>query len=106
MFGSCRSYTLDDLERQRKLCQSHWSAKYRSRSPGQCTCQVRRSGRSVMQGTMVVVELYSIRILILIIMSNFDINVQTNGRTNGWMNGKGDAYVANSGGQGDVSCKV
>ena len=25
--------------------------------PGQCTCQVRRSGRCVMQGMMVVVEL-------------------------------------------------
>ena len=36
-------------------------------------------------------------------MSNFDINVdrQTDGRTNG----KADAYVAKSGGQGDVSCK-
>ena len=31
-------------------------AKYRSRSLGQCTCQVRRSGRCVMQGIMVVVE--------------------------------------------------
>ena len=31
--------------------------KYRSRSLGQCTCQVRRSGRCVMQGMMVVVEL-------------------------------------------------
>ena len=28
------------------------------------------------------------------------------GRTNGRTNGKGDAYVAKSGGQGDVSCKV
>ena len=47
----------EDLERQRKLCQSQWSAKYRSRSLGQHTCQVRRSGRCVMQGMMVVVEL-------------------------------------------------
>ena len=38
-------------------CQIHWSAKYRSRSLGQCTCQVRRSGRCVMQGMMVVVDL-------------------------------------------------
>ena len=38
-------------------CQSHWSMKYRSRSPGQCTCQVRRSGRCVMQGMMAVAEL-------------------------------------------------
>ena len=39
--------------------QSQWSAKYRSRSLGQCTCQVWRSGRcvNVMQGMMVVVEL-------------------------------------------------
>ena len=36
-------------------------------------------------------------------MSNFDINVETNRRTNGQMNGKGDAYVTKSGGQGDVS---
>ena len=42
---------------QRKLCQSQWSTKYRSRSLGQHTCQVRRSGRCVMQGMMVVVEL-------------------------------------------------
>ena len=40
-----------------KLCQSQWSEKYRSRSLGQHTCQVRRSGRYVMQGIMVVVEL-------------------------------------------------
>ena len=39
------------------LCKSQWSAKYRSRSLGQHTCQVRRSGRCVMQGMMVVVEL-------------------------------------------------
>ena len=38
-------------------CQRQWSAKYRSRSLGQHTCQVRRSGRCVMQGMMVVVEL-------------------------------------------------
>ena len=31
--------------------------KYRSRSLGQHICQVRRSGRCVMQGMMVVVEL-------------------------------------------------
>ena len=41
-------------------------------------------------------------------MSNFDINVDkwTNGQTNGQTNGKADAYVAKSGGQRDVSCKV
>ena len=37
-------------------------------------------------------------------MSNFDINVDR--RTNGQTYGKADAYVAKSGGQGDVSCKV
>ena len=47
----------ENLERQRKLCQSQWSTKYRSRSLGQCTCQVWRSGRCVIQGMMVVVEL-------------------------------------------------
>ena len=30
----------------------------------------------------------------------------TYGQTNGQMNGKADAYVAKSGGQGDVSRKV
>ena len=39
-------------------------------------------------------------------MSNFDTNVETNRRTNGQVNGKRDAYVAKSGSQGDVSCKV
>ena len=38
-------------------CVSQWSAKYRSRSQGQHICHVRRSGRCVMQGMMVVVEL-------------------------------------------------
>ena len=37
--------------------KSQWSAKYRPRSLGQHICQVRRSGRCVMQGMMVVVEL-------------------------------------------------
>ena len=37
-------------------------------------------------------------------MSNFDINVDR--RTDGQTYGKADAYVAKSGGQGDVSCKV
>ena len=37
-------------------------------------------------------------------MSNFDINVDR--RTDRRKNGKGDAYVAKSGGQGDASCKV
>ena len=41
-------------------------------------------------------------------MSNFDINVdrQMDRQTNRQTNGKADAYVAKSGGQRDVSCKV
>ena len=52
-------------------------------------------------------------------MSNFDItelltdgrrdrrtDEQTDGRMNGQTNGKAGTYVAKSGGQGDVSCKV
>ena len=35
-------------------CVSHYSTKYRSRSPGQGTCQVRISGRCFMQGLIVV----------------------------------------------------
>ena len=37
---------------QRKMCQSHWSAKYRSRPPGQGTCRVDTS-RSTIQGLVV-----------------------------------------------------
>ena len=29
-----------------KMCQSHWSAQYRSMSPGQGTCRVSTSRRS------------------------------------------------------------
>ena len=39
-----------DIERRHKMCRRHWSAKYRSRSPGQDTCQVSTSRRSAMQG--------------------------------------------------------
>ena len=35
------------FERRRNLCRRHWSAKYRSRSPGQGTCQVSTSRRSL-----------------------------------------------------------
>ena len=35
-----------DTEHQYKMCQSHWSAQYRSRSPGQGTCRVSTSRRS------------------------------------------------------------
>ena len=48
--------------------------------------------------------------------TNFDINIElrhnrtvkrrTDGQTNRQMNGKVGTYVAKSGGQGDVSCKV
>ena len=46
-------------------CVNVMERKYRSRSLGQCTCQVLRSGRCVMQGMMVGVELQLIRILTL-----------------------------------------
>ena len=40
-------------------------------------------------------------------MSNFDITeLLTDGQTDIQMNGKVGTYVAKSGGQGDVSCKV
>ena len=40
-------------------------------------------------------------------MSNFDITeLITDGGMNGQTNGKAGTYVAKSGGQGDVSCKV
>ena len=40
-------------------------------------------------------------------MSNFDITeLLTDGQTDGQTNGKAGTYVAKSGGQGDVSCKV
>ena len=80
-----------------KICQSHWSAKYRSRSPG--TCQVCTSRRSTMQG-LVVVHLIVEKIW------NVNVNcVNVNGAQNigqgHWVN-----ISAKSGGQGDVSCKV
>ena len=77
---------------------SHWSAKYRSRSPGQGTCQVCTS-RSTMQGLVVVH---------LIVEKIWYVNVncvKVNGAQNigqgHWVN-----ISAKSGGQGDVSCKV
>ena len=42
------------MECQRKICKSHWSAKYRSRSPGQGTCQVRTLRRSPMEDMVAV----------------------------------------------------
>ena len=41
---------VEEIERRCKMCRRHWSAKYRSRSPGQDTCQVSTSRRSTMQG--------------------------------------------------------
>ena len=35
------------------MCQSHWSAKYRTRSPGQGTCRVSTSRRRTIQGLVV-----------------------------------------------------
>ena len=35
------------------MCQSHQSAKYRSRSPGQRTCRVNTSRRSTIQSLVV-----------------------------------------------------
>ena len=40
----------EDIQHQRKMFQSYWSAKYRSRSPGQGTCRVSTSRRSTIQG--------------------------------------------------------
>ena len=98
-FDDCRPYSWGDIERRRKICQSHWSAKYRSRSPGQCTCQVCTSRRSTMQG-LVVVHLIVEKIW------NVNVNcVKVNGAQNigqgHWVN-----ISAKSGGQKDVSCKV
>ena len=42
------------VESRWKKCQSHCSTKYRSRSPGQGTCQVTKSRRSTTQGLVVV----------------------------------------------------
>ena len=41
------------MEHQHKMCQKHWRAKYRSRSPGQGIFQVSISGRSTIQGLVV-----------------------------------------------------
>ena len=37
-----------------KMCQSHWSTKYRPRSPDSGTCKVHTQRRSTMQGLVVV----------------------------------------------------
>ena len=79
--------------------QSHWSAKYRSRSPGQDTCRVSTSRRSTMQ------DLVAVCLLVEKIW-NVNVNyIEVNGAQNigqgHWVN-----VPAKSGGQGDVSCKV
>ena len=79
------------------MCQKHWSAKYRSRSPGQGICQVSTSRRSTTQG-LVVVSLEKIW--------NVNVNcvkvtgVQNIGQGH-WVN-----VPDKSGSQGDLSCKV
>ena len=80
-------------------CVSHWSAKYRSRSPVQGTCRDSTSRRSIMQGLVVV------RLIVEKIW-NVNVNcVKVTGAQNigqgHWVN-----VPAKSGGQGDVSCKV
>ena len=81
-----------------KMCQSHWSAKYRSRSQGQSTCRLSTSRRSSMQ--VLVVEVLIVKIW------NVDVNcVKVTGARNiGY--GHRDKVPAKSGGQGHVSCKV
>ena len=81
------------------MYQSHWSAKYRSRSPGQGTCLVSTSRRSTMQGLVVVG-------LIVEKIWNLNVNcVKVTGARN-----IGQGYQVNvsakSGGQGDVLYKV
>ena len=79
--------------------QSHWSAKYRSRSLGQGTCRVSTSRRSTMQ------DLVAVR---LIVEKTWNVNVNYV-KVNGAQNiGQGHwvKVPAKSGGQGDVSCKV
>ena len=55
------------MEHRCKMCQRHWSVKYKSRSSEQDTCQVSTSRRNTMQG-MVVVGLIVAEIL------NVDVN--------------------------------
>ena len=79
--------------------QSHWSAKYRSRSPGQGTCRVSTSRRSTMQ------DLEAVRLVVEKVW-NVNVNyVKVNGAQN---IGQGHRLnePAKSGGQGDVSCKL
>ena len=84
-----------------KMCQSHWSAKYRSRSQGQSTCRVSTSRRSSMQVLVVVGLIHVVEEI-----WNVDVNcVKVTGARNiGY--GHRDKVPAKSGGQRDVSCKV
>ena len=81
------------------MCQSHWSAKYRSRSPGQSNSQVSTSRRSITQGLVVVG---------LIVEKIWNVNVNCVKVTGAQNIGQGHCVnvPAKSGCQGDVSCKV
>ena len=96
-FDGCRLYSWRDIEHRRKICQKHWSAKYRS--PGQGTCQVSTSRRSTMQG-LVIVRLIVEKIWNVTVNCVKDNGAQNIGQGH-WLN-----IPAKSGGQGDVSCKV
>ena len=47
-------FIVEEISNVYAKCVSHWSATYRSRSPGQGTCRVSTSRRSTMQGLVVV----------------------------------------------------
>ena len=98
-FDGCRPYSWGDIEHWHKMCQSHWSAKYRSRSLGQGSCRVSTSRRSTIQGLVVVR---------LIVVKIWNVNVNCVKVTGAWNIGQVHwvNVPAKSGGQGDVSCKV
>ena len=81
------------------MCQSHWSTKYRSRSPGQGTWGVSTSTKSTMQGLPVVG---------LIVEKILNLNVNCVKVTGVQNIGQGHQVnvPAKSGGQGDVLYKV
>ena len=81
------------MECHRKMCKSHWSLKYRSRSMGQDTCQV---STSTMQG-LVVVE------LIVEEVWNIDVNCVKVTRPLNIGQGHQVKIPAKSGHQGDTT---
>ena len=81
------------------MCQSHWSIKYRSRSPGQGTCQVTTSRKSTMQDLVVVG-------LIVENIWNVDVNCVKVTRALNIGQGHQVKIPTKSGCKGDVSCKV